>query len=187
MKYAATLCLIAGLAASANAGVFSEVEDNNTLSLANDLGSFGEPGGSILVDGVIDAGDVDWFGFTLEDSASLSFFAVFAAGDSDGVMQIVTAGGDVIAFDDNSGIGSMPAIQIEDLDAGFYYIGLSGFGDTDASSVGSDDLLDGLDAAGAPHGESFGYKLSVGFTIVPAPGALALMGMGGVMMTRRRR
>ena len=187
MKYAATLCLIAGLAATTNAEVFSEMEDNNSLSIANDLGSYGEPGGSILVDGAIGAGDVDWFGFTLEDDASLSFFALFGAAGSNGVMQIVTSTGDVIAFDDDSGLGSMPAIQIEDLDAGFYYIGLSGFGDADASSVASDDLLDGMSAAGGPHNESFGYKLSIGFTIVPAPGATALFGMGGLMMARRRR
>lgn len=187
MKYATALCLIAGLTATSQAEVFTEMEDNNSLAIANDLGSYGEPGGSILVDGVIDNGDVDWFSFTLEDDASLSFFAVFATGDSDGVMQIVSAGGDVIAFDDNSGLGSMPAIQIEDLNAGLYYIGLSGFGDADASSVDSDELLDGLLVTGGPHDEAFGYKLSIGFTIVPAPGAMALLGMGGLVATRRRR
>ncbi len=76
----------------------------------------------------------------------------------------------------------MPAIQIESLAAGTYYVGLSGYEDVDSSSVDSDELADGLG-----HSENFGYKLSVGFTIIPAPGAMALMGMGGLMMARRRR
>ncbi len=174
---------LASFAMSASAGgFFSETESNNTLALANDLGSFSEPGGSIAIDGMISEGDVDWFSFTLNDTASLSFFGAFSAGGGDGIMQIVTSGGDVIAFDDDSGVGFMPAIQIESLAAGTYYVGLSGYEDVDSSSVDSDELADGLG-----HSENFGYKLSVGFTIIPAPGAMALMGMGGLMMVRRRR
>ncbi|MHA7813759.1 MAG: MYXO-CTERM sorting domain-containing protein [Phycisphaerales bacterium] len=175
-----------GLAACATiahaGGFFSETEDNNTLAMANDLGSFDTPGGSVAIDGILSEGDVDWFSFTLENTASLSFFAAFSAGDGDGLMQIVTAAGDVIAFDDDSGVGLMPAIQIDSLAAGDYFIGFSGFGDVDSSSIGSDELADGLG-----HDEDFGYKISVGFSIVPAPGAMALLGMGGVVMTRRRR
>jgi len=163
-------------------GFFSEVEDNNTLAMANDIGVFGAPGGSAAIDGVLSQGDVDWFTFTLDDTASLSFFAAFSAGDGDGIMQLVDAGGDVIAFDDDSGVGLMPAIQVESLAAGSYFIGLSGFGDVDSSSVDTDELADGLG-----HSENFSYKLTAGFSIVPAPGALALFGAGGVMMVRRRR
>lgn len=174
---------LAAIASVANAGgFFSETEDNNSLALANNLGNFDTPGGSIAIDGVLSEGDVDWYSFTLDNAASLSFFAAFSAGNGDGVMQVVSAGGDVIAFDDDSGLGLMPAIQLASLDAGTYYIGFSGFGDVDSSSVDSDELADGLG-----HDENFGYKLSVGFSIVPAPGALALMGMGGLMMARRRR
>jgi hypothetical protein len=97
-------------------------------------------------------------------------------------MQIATGAGDVIAFDDDSGVGLMPALQIENLAAGTYYIGFSGFGDVDSSSVDSDELADGLG-----HDENFAYKLSIGFSVVPAPGAMALLGMGGMVMTRRRR
>ncbi len=174
---------MASFAMTASAGsFFSEVEDNNTLALANDLGTFVAPGGSAAIDGMISQGDVDWFSFNLADTASLSFFAAFSAGDGDGIMQIVSAGGDVIAFDDDSGVGLMPAIQINDLAAGTYYLGFSGFGDVDGASVDSDELADGLG-----HSENFGYKINVGFSIIPAPGAMALLGMGGVVMTRRRR
>ena len=182
MKFAFVCTTIAAFAATSQAGFFTETEDNNTLALANDLGSFDDPGGSIAIEGTITQGDVDWFAFTLDNTASLAFFSAFGTAGGDGVMQIVTAAGDVIAFDDDAGVGLMPAIQLIDLSAGSYFIGLSGFGDIDASSVDTDELADGLG-----HSENFAYKLSVGFSVVPAPGSLALMGMGGVMMIRRKR
>ncbi len=186
MKYT-VLCTVAAFAAASQAGFISEFGNNNSLLMANDIGSFGAPGGSMLVEGSITEGDVDWFSFTLEDDASFSVFSVFGSNNGDGVMQIVTGAGDVIAFDDNTGVGLMPALQIENLTAGTYYIALGGFGDVDSGSVGSDDQADGLLDTGASHTENFTYKLTVGFTIVPAPGATALLGMGGIMMTRRRR
>lgn len=190
MKHAhlTTAIGVAAIASTAYAGgFFSEVEDNDTLILANDIGVFDAPGGSMLIDGVLEDGDVDWFEFTLSDEASFSVFALFSASDSDGIMQLVAEGGDVIAFDDDSGIDLMPAIQMADLSAGKYFIGISGFGDVDSSSVDTDELADGHLDTGETHGESFGYKLNIGFTIVPAPGSLALCGIGGVMMTRRKR
>lgn len=174
---------LAACATVASAGTFfSEVEDNNSLALANDVGVFDAPGGSVAIDGTITRSDVDWFSFTLNQTASLSFFAAFSVGDGDGIMQLVTDTGDVIAFDDDSGFGLMPAIQVADLEAGTYYVAFSGFGDVDATSVDTDELADGLS-----HTEDFGYKLSIGFSIVPAPGSLALLGLGGAVMTRRRR
>lgn len=180
-KIACAIALVLG--GSAWAGAFSEVESNNTLGTANGLGLFSAPGGSVIIDGVLGDNDVDWFSFTLSDTASLSVFAGFSfTSGADGVMQIVSSGGDVIAFDDDSGIGAMPAIQIDSLSAGTYYVGLSGFGDADASSVDTDELFDGMG-----HAENFAYKLSIGFTIIPAPSAMALLGMGGLVISRRRR
>ncbi len=176
---AASLLAFAGFA---SAGVIDSDPANDTQAGADNVVLMGGSAlfGAELVPG--QTGDVDWFSFTLNDTASLSFFGAFSAGGGDGIMQIVTSGGDVIAFDDDSGVGFMPAIQIESLAAGTYYVGLSGYEDVDSSSVDSDELADGLG-----HSENFGYKLSVGFTIIPAPGAMALMGMGGLMMVRRRR
>jgi len=174
---------IAGVASFAGAQTFSEVESNNTLGTANDIGTFDIPGGSVLISGILGDADVDWYAFTLDNVASLSVFAVFSDdADADGVMQLVTAGGDVIDFDDDSGIGFMPAIQATDLAAGTYYIGLSGFGDADSTSVDTDVLLNG-----DGHTENFGYKISVGFSIVPSPSTAALLGLGGLVGLRRRR
>ena len=185
MEKLAVLIATVSLAGTAYAGsFFSESEANNTLATANDLGSYNAANESVLVSGSLGASDVDWFSFTLDVDADLAFFSAFGTGD--GIMQIVAAGGDVIAFSDDEGAGAMPALQIENLAAGTYYVGFSGFSDVFSVSVGSDELADGLDAAGAGHGEEFAYKLSVGFSI-PAPGALALFGMGGIVATRRRR
>lgn len=168
---------------SALGGVFSEFGDNNSPMTANDLGVFSAPGGSILINGKIEVGDVDWFSFTLSDTSSLSLFAAFALGTgADGVMQIVNSDGVVIAFDDDSGVGLMPALQLASLAADTYFVGLSGFGDVGFGSVGTTDVADGLG-----HNQNFGYKLNIGFSIVPAPSAMALLGMGGLVMTRRRR
>lgn len=176
------LCGVVCAAGVTHAGVFSESEPNNTLGNANNVGSFGFPGGSVLVDGILSgAGDVDWYSFTLNQTSTLSIFAAFSADDGDGVMQVVGGVNDVIAFDDDSGVGLMPALQIENLGAGTYWVGLSGFGDASANSVDTDELFDGVG-----HEETFTYKLAIGFT-VPAPAPLALLGLGGLVAARRRR
>lgn len=173
---------VALAAGTASAGFVSETESNNTLGTANFVGTFGVPGGSVIVDGVLGNADVDWFSFTLTDTASLSVFAAFSGtSGADGVMQIVS-GTDVIAFDDDSGVGLMPSLQLENLAAGTYYIGMSGFGDAGASSVDTDELFDGLG-----HQENFAYKLVLGFTVVPTPASVAMLGLGGLVATRRRR
>jgi len=183
MRVQASLALLLVAGGWAHAGTFSESESNNTLATANSIGSYSVPGGSLIIDGSIDDNDVDWFEFTLTDPASLSVFAAFSFGGSaDGVMQLVTSSGDVIAFDDDSGPGFMPSLQVESLGAGTYYLGLSGFGDVDAGSIDSDELADGIG-----HSENFLYKMTVGFSVVPAPSALALAGMGGMVLSRRRR
>jgi hypothetical protein len=181
MKTAATLVGLAMVAGAANAGLFTESESNNTLATANFVGSFGFPGGSAIIDGTISQGDVDWFSFTLTNTASLAVFAGFGTAGADGVMQIVS-GTDVIAFNDDDGVGNMPALQIDNLAAGTYFVGMSGFGDAFSDSVGSDELFDG-----GQHTENFAYKLTMGFTVVPSPASVAMLGFGGLAMVRRRR
>lgn len=179
-------CVIAGMAAMASvasAGFITESEPNNTLANANFVGSFDAPGGSVLIDGSITVGDVDWFTFNLSNTATLAVFAAFSGtAMADGVLQLVDSSGVVLAFDDNSGIGLMPALQFANLLAGQYYIGISGFGDQGAPSVGTTDIFDGLG-----HQQNFAYKLTLGLTVIPAPSALAMLGIGGLVAARRRR
>lgn len=182
MKSVLGLGLIAAAAGMASAGAFNEFENNNSLTFANDIGTFTEPGGSVIVTADLGVDDVDWFRFTLTDTATLSVFAAFSPDNGDGVLQVVSDTGDVFAFDDDSGIGFLPSLQLVDLAAGTYFVGFSGFGDADVSSIASDELLDGLG-----HDEAFGYKLAIGFTVVPAPASAAMLGLGGLLACRRRR
>lgn len=183
MRERVAITLALTIASTAFAGAFSEVESNNTLGTANGLGIFDTPGGSVIIDAHLGDSDVDWYSFTLANTSTLSIFAAFSVGaGADGILQLVTDSGDVIAFDDDSGIGFLPALQVESLAAGTYYLGFSGFGDVGIGSIDTDELADGMG-----HSENFAYKLAVGFTIVPAPGAMALLGMGGLVISRRRR
>jgi len=186
MRYTVLFALTA-MAGVAQAGFFTESESNNTLATANDLGVYDAPGGSIAISGAIGTNDVDWFSFTINDPASLAFFSGFSPDGGDGIMQIVTAGGDVIAFDDDSGNGLMPALQFNGLAAGTYFIGISSFGDVFSDSVTTDELADGIPDGNGPS-QNFSYIISVGLSLdVPTPGSLALLGMGGLVITRRRR
>jgi hypothetical protein len=184
--------LAAAIAAgAANAALFNESESNNTLGTANNLGTYGPPGDGITVLGNMSSGDVDWFQFTITNVGSTVVSIAFAfpasTNATDGVMQVVNSSGVVIEFDDDDGIGFMPSIQLSNVSAGTYYIGLSGFGDSDSSSVGTTNVLDGLNGLGQPHSQNWDYQMEIGLNIVPAPGAFGLLGMGGLAMARRRR
>lgn len=176
---ALTILFVAG---AAQAQILTESESNNTLATANSIGSFGFPGGTVLIDGTITEGDVDWFSFSLDADAGLAVFAVFSGtNNADPAMQVVNADGVVIAFNDDS-LGLLPAIQLADLSAGTYFVGVSGFGDQFSDSVGTTNIFDGLG-----HGEEFAYKLTIGASVVPSPASIAMLGLGGAMMVRRRR
>jgi hypothetical protein len=182
---------LATLVGSANAALFVESESNNTLGTANNLGTYGPPGEGIVIDGTITSGDVDWFQFTINGTGTYVVAAAFAipasTNSTDGVMQLVNSAGVVLEFDDDDNIGFMPSLEFAGLTAGTYYIGLSGFGDASSSSVGTTDVLDGLTSSGAAHSENWDYKMVLGLNIIPAPGSIALLGLGGLAMARRRR
>jgi uncharacterized protein (TIGR03382 family) len=89
----------------------------------------------------------------------------------DTVIGIFDSGGVLLDFDDNEGPGDFSFIEIQ-LTPGTYYIGITGA--PDFAFTGS-------------HTVTGGYKLIVGFNIIPAPGALALLGVAGLVGRRRRR
>ena len=125
-------------------------------------------------------------------ACDLMLAALAPVGDSttiDGQMMLVSASGDVIEFDDDDGPGLLPAFFVQNLPAGSYFIGVSGFDDIVFSDdpVGTDTLFDGLNNSGAPHGEVFQYKLSLAINVVPAPASATLLAFGGLVVSRRRR
>ncbi|MCA9304841.1 MAG: PPC domain-containing protein [Phycisphaerales bacterium] len=139
MKY--TLITAAAIFAGAAqaGGIYTEIESNDSIATSNFIGAFSAPGGSVAVDAVLSLDDVDWYGFSVSNTATLSFFASFSNGlGADGVMQIVDSTGDVLAFDDDSGVGLLPAIQISNLAAGTYYLSVGGGGG--ANNTGQYDL-----------------------------------------------
>ncbi len=181
-------CACAGVVACpALASVINEAEPNDTLATANFVGTLNAPGGAIVVDGDIDPGDVDWISFELTDLATLviSSLGTTTLG-ADAQFQLVDSGGTILEFDDDDGPGLLPALQVQNLPAGVYSLGVSGFPDATGGN-GSTTLFDGLDDTGAPHPEDFDWKVTISANIIPAPGAAALAGFAGLAVIRRRR
>jgi uncharacterized protein (TIGR03382 family) len=193
---------LAACAGFAHASLIVETESNNSAATANNIGSFAVPGGSVLVDGTITgggagiAGDVDWFRFTVGGTSTV-VTSVFSLDNTvaDSELWLVGADGTtILGYNDDGnsggGAGGMSSLLALNLAPGNYYLALSGWDDGGAAN----SLPDGFNGSNAPapgagvgHGENFTYKLLVGFNIVPSPGALALLGVGGVVMGRRRR
>lgn len=188
MKLAGVLVSLS--CATATGQIVFESEPNNTIATADFVGTFVPLGGAIAIDGTITSGDVDWFEIDLTQSTSLLFSAVASADAGDSQLMVVDGSGtDVLAFDDDSGPGLLSALQLFNLSAGTYYVGVSGFPDITFAddAVNTDTLFDGLDSAGAPHPEEFSYKLTISANLVPSPGAAAVLGGAALVAVRRRR
>jgi uncharacterized protein (TIGR03382 family) len=115
---------------------------------------------------------VDWFQFAVTGPAHLvsATFGIPNSTIGDSVLSLYDSGGSLITQDDDSGIGNFSALEAV-LAAGTYYLVITGFPD--------------LANSGA-HGEAFTYKMTVGTNIIPAPGALALLAVAGLVSRRRR-
>ncbi|MCU0688141.1 MAG: PPC domain-containing protein [Phycisphaerales bacterium] len=200
--FAMSVAAMALAAGTANAGLILETESNNSAATANNIGTFNVPGGSVLVDGTItpgsigQAGDVDWFRFTVGGTATVvaSIFSLNNVNADSELWLIGSDGTTILAYNDdgnvNGGSGNMSSLIQANLAPGNYFLVISGFNDGGASN----NLPDGFvgDAAPVPgqtsgHTQNFDYKFIVGFNVIPTPGAAALLGLGGLAMARRRR
>ncbi len=173
------------------ANPFPEVEANNTPATANNLGLF-SGAGSILVEGSITPGDpaldlpgdVDYFSFTIDFEAYF-FASAFGIPSSTADAQMaLISGTTIIAADDDSGIELFPALEAT-LSPGTYLIAMTGY--NDMGLPGTPTLPDGRNADQSPHMEDFQYKLLMGFSVIPAPSAAAVLGLGALAAARRRR
>ena len=168
---------------ASSAGVdfdFTEQNDglNDNYLTADNAGSLTMSDPDLVGMGSIQAGDVDWFAFSLQTDASL----VFATGATLDMpyglsLQMLDGDGNVLIGDAETGPGGESPLSIQQalLPQGTYYVGISGF-DPD---VLSGNLLDGMDA-GSPHNYDFNYVLSLEalpIAVVPLPPA-ALGGLG---------
>ena len=197
-----TLFAVAGILAAvpAFAAPVLEVEVNNTFGAANFL-TAGEQAAfagsnSFVFDGVLTGGaagaapaDVDWVSFVLTSPGYLTagLYGIPDSSIGDTIMGLFDSTGTWIAADDDDNIGAWPSLEAL-LPAGRYYIVLGHFGDavTSGPSLASD--WNGIDAnGGSITAPALQYKLVVGFNAIPTPGAAALLGVGGLVLGRRRR
>lgn len=167
MKIALILAA-AGLAGSAQAGFYIEEEPNNSLATANFVGAYTFPGDGFVVDGAISNADQDWFKFTVTAASQLiaTMRGLPNSGSGrDGYLELFDGSGNLLAFDDDSGINFMPALEYDLAGAGTYFLRVTNF----------------------PQTPDFDYKLSVGLNVAPTPGSAAMLAIGGLALVRRRR
>ncbi|MBL8762731.1 MAG: PPC domain-containing protein [Phycisphaerae bacterium] len=167
MKYGIFALGLVALAGTANAAFFVEAEANNTPGTANFVGVYAPPGDAFLVDGTLPVGDVDYFRFSVTGAAEIKA-AVYGRPDStagDSFMYLLAADGTtILESDDDDNIGFFSSLE-KNVAAGTYFLKVDRF-------------------AGTP---AFEYKLVVGINVVPAPASLGLLGLGGMVASRRRR
>jgi hypothetical protein len=175
--------LVAMSTHTASALPIPEIEPNNDFANAHDLGLIGPGESSITIEGAIELGDVDWFTFTLTDTATFANFVAYAQDDeSNAELQFVDEFGDVLIFGSDEAGGFDPLINAFDTSAGRYFVGISGFGDAPPISVLFNQLFDGQG-----HSEQFSYRLELGFNVVPSPSTGAILLPGLLLGARRRR
>lgn len=188
-----TLLPLAALAAAATPALAQVVESepNNTPALADFLGTF-TGADAVIAEGLItpgDAaldlpGDVDLYAFTINFEAHI-FASVFNIGAPGADAQLALLDGmGILAADEDSGLDGFPSLQFT-LAPGSYFLAVTGA--NDLGFPGPPTFPDGRNPDQSPHLESFDYKLVVGFSVVPAPSAAALLGLGGLVAARRRR
>ena len=133
------------------------------------------------------AGEVQWFSFDLTDGAGSSAWSLSLAGstntggsfgDNDTEIGLYDALGTLIASNDDVGGGDLTSlldsVGVGSLADGTYYIAAGGFNTTfnDFFDVTSTSTAVGTNVLTA--------------TFVPAPGSLALLGLAGLSVRRRR-
>ncbi|MBK9118122.1 MAG: pre-peptidase C-terminal domain-containing protein [Phycisphaerales bacterium] len=184
------LTLCTGTALAQIGGVWNEVEPNDNVPSANAnnyVGQFMIPGGSLLIDGYLSPGDVDWYAFDIAGPAHLvaaAYALPMSSNLTDGQLMVIDAAGTIYAADDDNNIGFMPSIQVDLPGPGRYYIGISGY--NDGNLPGNPTVFDGLTPSGAPHTEDWAYKLIMGANVIPEPASLVLLALGALFVTRRR-
>ncbi|MFZ4574096.1 MAG: DVUA0089 family protein [Phycisphaerales bacterium] len=191
---------LVALAGVANAQVWNEVGEAGDLPGSDQVVAGSGP--LQIINGSLLADDVDMYRIRIDDPSL--FLAQHTAPNFDSQMWLFRPDGMGVSFrDDANGLrGAVSGAFV--LSAGEYLLAISGW-DRDAvdsnnaplwldTPFGTERAPDGAGAANPVAGWSGAvpgrgnYEIALrGASFVPAPGALALVGLGGVMVGRRRR
>ena len=155
---------------------------------AINLGSLGA-GGMLMAQTPYVSNTVQWYKVTLTSAIPANeMFRVHTAGNTlvggqfgseDTEIALFNSLGAVLGNSDDTGSLRWSDIQTSNLAAGDYYIAASAYN----LAVGAGftaTVVDAVLAGGAVTGD-------IKLTIIPAPGSLALLGLGGLIAGRRRR
>lgn len=203
MKKTLGVLVVAGLAASASAQVWNEVGDAGDL-LSNFQACIGV-GPLTSISGNNGASDIDLYQIAIKDEANFRASLVGGATFDSQLFLFDATGKGVAMNDDEVGSTSLQStITSQFVTAnGVYFLAVARY-DRDPLAAGSaiwndspfrsERAPDGPGAAGTlsswdgatSAGGTYRVTLS-GASFVPAPGALALMGLGGLAVGRRRR
>jgi hypothetical protein len=195
MKIAAIL-VVAGLAAAASAQ-HVEIGDAAALLPGQNTGS----GALITITGelALGAADVDLYAINIVDFANFS--ATVASGFDSQLFLFNAAGLGVVANDDAIGANSRISSPLVNAN-GLYYIAISSYNIDPTSAGGFIFPNTPFTGNNGPTGPGGGSALTgwsgtggagtyeirfTGTDAVPAPGALALLGLGGLFAGRRNR
>lgn len=135
--------------------------------------------------GAINLGDVA----TTSDIFNLGL----EASDFDTEIGLYNAWGGLLANDDDSGTGFTSLLTGLQLDEGTYYVAVGGYNTAFSTAFGVTPGTDFGSIGGLVNGTTFSGTLAEGgvqwysFNVVPTPGAISVLALGGVIAGRRRR
>lgn len=189
---AATLLVAAATSHAATVAV-DESEPNDSRASAQVLGPLSPGQTGYRVSGARTLSSVlglpadpsaDYFRFFVPGATLLSLDALVTASapgsNRDPLLYLYDALGNVLSFDDNSGVDFGARINaFPILAGGDYIVAVSGFGDAGDLDNGGNGILEGIGGDA-----DFTYRLSIDLApqVVPVPGSAALMLGGAALM-----
>ncbi|MBC7781473.1 MAG: PPC domain-containing protein [Proteobacteria bacterium] len=198
---AVSLIAVAALVSSAGVSAalvdVAEIEPNNALPGAQALApllagqtGYRVSGSRIAPVGAVANDSADYYAFNAPAGASLNLEVLITSStppsDRDSLLYLYGAGGNVLVFDDNSGVDFGSRISAFPLAGGLYFVGVSGFGDPGDLDNGGNGVLTGVGGDA-----NFAYLLTIDIApqVIPLPGSAALFVLGASMLAglRKRR